>query len=925
MRKRTLSIIGGLFAIGLAAACSDLDTIGLGRCGNGVLEQGEDCDHFDSQQTAFCIPADQPDSCRYGCGQRAGESQKCPTSFECGLDGLCRQPSGKFAPPRESGEPAGRATRIADFDGDGVGDVLTFYESHFAIVYYGGDGWPEQAMLTPFAAEQQIRPGVGDISDDKRADLTLPVSGGLLVLLGSSDRQMRHNAYLFAEVPPDYIELFSADLIPTVTELSEKGLYFPGGELMVLFDGALLWVEKLFDADYALSPTPGSNADLAGRPLVGQIKESGSPSDEIVLAYVGGKQLYVYESSPEVVSDSMTLSLSALPQVVLADDDSIAGRAFLLHVNPPSKTTPGDDHLDLVVGGQNGLYVAYGIGDGSFHSAPPTPTPPPVPDQLAAKVAPASCGKSLAVGHLDNDGLLDMVMPDGVVLSSIDNDCQDPAVPNQLAWDSANVADLNGDGLLDVVAGTSTADGLDFFIGTPSGTLNPAHILTSGKVARFAVGDFDGDLLPDVAMNEKAAGEGGRDLLSIAFGNPFGAPDPPVSIAALRGISDLAALDFSVDVSKFADGIADLAVTAKYDDTSNRRGIAILEGRGDRQLQSPFVLDFGGSGNPIAERFEPYAVAIGRMSPSPYNLGIAAIGRGITDLAEPALAVGLVSSLGDADLTLGEEGPTIASPNIKHERALMTVADFDGDDAAEVLVLAYPAGTAGPTLYAARYDLKGNVPTVTSLPVIATLDGVHVVGDANDLALPGLAPWLAAKLDNELVACNLSADAPPDLLTLLLEVDGDEPEIALYLLPGKHIAEEATGLSLADFKRFGTAANKTILGFGCLDVDAGTEDEVVIAVLDDSVLPRLVELRVLDRGATGQLVMRSDDPVAQIDSSMLPALSDPDLVSAPVRGLATGDVSGDRIDDIVIATESTMLTVLGLPAIPEPHAASMFR
>ncbi len=387
-----------------------------------------------------------------------------------------------------------------------------------------------------------------------------------------------------------------------------------------------------------------------------------------------------------------------------------------------------------------------------------------------------------------------------------------------------------------------------------------------------------------------------------------------MSIAALRGISELAALDFSVEGGKFADGIADLAISAKYDDKSDRRGIAILAGRGDRQLQSPFVLDFGGSGNPIAERFEPYAVAIGRMSPSPYNLGIAAIGRGITSADEPALAVGLVSSLGEADLLLGKKGPTIASPSIEQERALITVADFDGDDAAEVLVLSYLPGKATPKLYAAPYDLEGKVPMVTSLPVIATLDGVYVVGDENGLDPDGLAPSLAPDLDNKLVACRLSANAPPDLLTLLLEVDGDKPEIALYLLPGKHIAAEETGLSRSAFERFGTAG-KIILGFGCLNVDADAQDEVVIAVLDDSVMPRLVELRILDRGAAGQLVMRSE-PIAKIDAFMLLSLGDPYLLGPPVIGLATGDVDGDRIDDIVVATDATLLTIRGLPKNP---------
>ena len=67
-------------------------------CGNGVVDPDEDCEHFDGED-GTCAPAGSPHECHFICSQAAGSAAvACPTDlgYGCGVDGLCRQPSGTF-------------------------------------------------------------------------------------------------------------------------------------------------------------------------------------------------------------------------------------------------------------------------------------------------------------------------------------------------------------------------------------------------------------------------------------------------------------------------------------------------------------------------------------------------------------------------------------------------------------------------------------------------------------------------------------------------------------------------------------------------------------------------------------------------------------------------------------------------------------
>jgi len=183
-----------------------------------------------------------------------------------------------------------------------------------------------------------------------------------------------------------------------------------------------------------------------------------------------------------------------------------------------------DGKQDLVVL-QNGfftpnpVFVLLGNGDGTFQPA----------KQFGGSNLVA---EGIAAGDFNRDGKLDLVVavnPNGigVMLGNGDGTFQNPVMyatddlPNALT-----VADLNGDGIPDIIA---TADKVDVFLGKGDGTFAPAVTYSAGAFpSAVATGDFNADGKIDVAVATMAS----VSALSILLGNGDGTLKPPVLIAA---------------------------------------------------------------------------------------------------------------------------------------------------------------------------------------------------------------------------------------------------------------------------------------------------------------------------------------------------------------------------------------------------------
>jgi hypothetical protein len=256
----------------------------------------------------------------------------------------------------------------------------------------------------------------------------------------------------------------------------------------------------------------------------------------------------------------------------------------------------GDGKLDLAVNGENSngaptLSVLLGIGDGTF----------------VLQTQYEGSGSSVAVADVNGDGKLDLLVP-GVALnvypSSGDNvaillgngdGTFQPAVPYGTASspNSLWVADLNGDGKLDLAVVTSpgctfitqncglqTAPGrISVLFGFGDGTFVGKTDYPTGGIASGSVtsADFNNDGKLDLAAANQSS-----DSVSVLLGNGDGTFQAQVSYPAGPSPVSLAAADFGNN------GKVDL-VTANANDCNNPPcgpgSVSVLLGNGDGTFQ----------------------------------------------------------------------------------------------------------------------------------------------------------------------------------------------------------------------------------------------------------------------------------------------------------------------------------------------------
>ncbi len=554
----------GVVVLLALSACARFDVVTANECGNGILEDGEDCDRLvDPGEDGLTCAA-----CRWEC-EPTDVVPTCPGGWGCGLDHVCRHATGDLEDAAGALDVEVTDYIVEDLDGDLLPDALGYGPTSIWLAR-GKPGLQFELVDRYARTRADVRPAFGDVDGAafnggfRTTDLATSPGTRAVAYWTVSGGRLRPS-------PQPWYRLAQTSFAAVAVRTSAAS---PARDLAALsFDGASLSIRV-------------DRPDAPGEPLVFGGKTSscatgtahltaadldGDDVDEIVLACGGSPTIEVFQTSLDGDGDPIVTSLVSVTmpepaggRVVIADHDS-------------------DGRLDLLIP------VAGEFG-GPFVVLPQTSSltfgAPTIDDRLTPQPL-------LAAADLDDDGALDLISNIAVYLDRGGALVQ--AAAAMPLWADATVADLNRDGVLDVVA-TGTGR-LDTLLGSASSTFALHVALVDGQPDALTVGDLDGDGFPDVATHWTDDDDGAVELL---YGHPDGLFDTTVSAGAYAFTPIVfEATQFVDDGSLFrADSAAELIV-------SSSREVLVFSGSGVRPPVAPLdVLD------------DPRALALGDFDPS---------------------------------------------------------------------------------------------------------------------------------------------------------------------------------------------------------------------------------------------------------------------------------------------------------------------
>ncbi len=643
--------------------CQTLPDVQEGICGNGVWEpiSGEDCDVLPeadagasdagdagaSKQKGGCIQAGSANQCRYRCSRDINDEAPCPEGFLCGVDNVCRRPAYHcvtdpctYALPELGSSQvvsAGAvvALEVADMDGDQRDDVISFAPPQLEIHYADPADTGASFLVAEKVGAPSKLPSIGNFNGGK--GVAFLANGGVGTAASDSDRLLIANSYAT-------VTLTDRNGPMGAQPVKVNALYFvpPNAPPSAPFPTpAATWHLPEAQRIYAVVPpdpyavplnaAPGDVLNgLVTNPLLSQRKcdfVAVAMADDETAAVAKAGEVRIFDpcqgngigaAAPlsvitlPPINDGMGLQTPGICSPTKAATDPWSCRAAVPRLSQLDLN--GDGFLDLIIAGhlqkvvkdRSVLFVAYGNGQGHFFglsnlTLPDTASYLQVTMKENKLSEVARILPPLAVGDVNNDGRIDFVNSFGLFFSNKMDGLYYSTIEFEEAhsWTSVAMVDMNRDGNLDYFAGSSSSQGITFFLGTGTGIFNPVKLATQGPVRAFAVGDFDGDLLGDLAFAEigdvidTSLPDFTDDTIAISFGSLTGGPSQPIPVTKMRGVTQISP---TIQPLLAVDLISDMFAIG-FDPQKGQTNVALIPGSSSRQVSAPFFLVPNGTSN----------------------------------------------------------------------------------------------------------------------------------------------------------------------------------------------------------------------------------------------------------------------------------------------------------------------------------------
>lgn len=588
---------------GLSSHCRRLPHLEENVCGNLVVELGEDCDG--AAPEGLVCGAEGTGACRFLCADGTGA---CPAGWGCAREGICRAPSGLY----QAGVSVpfnGERLQLGDINGDGQLDVVggfglvnrseagteRGFSDQISIVFGDGAGRFSdnyRAIIGNPAGPVSL----GDLDRDGRTDLSVPIEdGGLEVLFGEEDKRLSTQLYGGKRFP-------SSALIDTLLMRLGGTEQHTRHELIGLAETASttrIFAPGTDENAFTACPTPNGESLMTGQPHPVANLHGDGRMDSTAIGYhdAGTGSVRVALLSAACADQCACRDAATCPKIGVCDELRLPASLTSPKLRLFFSDADNDGTEDLVAyygedddeGPAGAFFVTLQIGANAVQF-----------DATTALATPETW--PLAVGQIDDDGALDLVLPDALTISGQNEVLHRPL---DAAWTAATLLDINGDDVVDVATANASQARILIFLGTGTPVFNSFAIETDHEPAGLRVGDFDGDLVDDLLLVENAVSGNARNLLSVSRGQYRGAPGPLEAIGTIPLIEDL-----HVGQLSRSDLVSDIS-------TENRRSasetelsaIATIENQG-RGFSAPVFL---------AEGLHPIVAEVGRYRSTAAN------------------------------------------------------------------------------------------------------------------------------------------------------------------------------------------------------------------------------------------------------------------------------------------------------------------